>query len=87
MCTARGLQSFNASCACREGRRTTAISLLPNIKPIYPVTTKLNQEVSSSWAYSPYSPRIMCMPKDIKRKGNPKRFKQLYSDFLTTLSD
>ena len=40
---------------------------------INPITTKLKQEVSSSWAYLPYSPRIMCMPKDIGRKGNPKR--------------
>ena len=34
---------------------------------------KLNEEVSSSWAYSPYSPRIMCMPNDNERKSNPKR--------------
>ena len=45
----------------------------PNINLIYPITTKLNQEVSSSLAYLPYSPCIMCMPKDIERKGNPKR--------------
>ena len=40
---------------------------------IEPITKKVNQEVSSSWAYSPYSPRIMCMPKDNERKSNPKR--------------
>ena len=45
----------------------------PNISPIHSITTKLNQEVSSSWAYLPYSPRIMCMPKPNKRKGNARR--------------
>ena len=35
----------------------------PNINYIEPINTKLNQEVSSSCPYLPYSPRIMCMPK------------------------
>ena len=70
MCKARDLQCLNASCVCREGRRTTTFFLSSNINPI---TTKLKQVVSSSWAYLPYSPRIMGMPKDIRRKGNPKR--------------
>ena len=72
MCTALGLQPLNASCVFRDGRRTTAILFL-NINPIYPITMKLNQEVRSSWAYLSCSPRIMCMPKAIERKGNPKR--------------
>ena len=41
----------------------------PNINQIHPITRDLNQEVSSSWAYS----RIMCMPKDSERQANPKR--------------
>ena len=51
--------------------RSTTI-FCPNINPSQPIPTKLNQEVSSSWAYLPYSPPIMCMPKDNERKGNPK---------------
>ena len=35
-------------------------------------TSKLHQEVSSSWAYSPYSPCIMWMPTNNKRKNNPR---------------
>ena len=73
MCTARDLQPFNASCVCWEGRRTKT-TFFPKINQMYPITTKLAQEVSSSWAYLPYSPRIMSMPKDIECKGNPKRF-------------
>ena len=38
-----------------------------------PITNILNQEVSSYWAYSPYSPRIMCMPRDNERNSDPKR--------------
>ena len=75
VCTARGLVSFNASCVCRKGRQTTNFFLFSNINPIYPITTKLNEEVSSSWASVPHSPCILCMPKDIERKGSPQRLK------------
>ena len=58
VCTARGLKPFNASCVCREGRRAATIGF-PNFNTTQSITTKLNQEVSSSWAYSPYSLRNM----------------------------
>ena len=58
VCSARGLKPFNASCVCREGRRSATI-VFPNFHPTQWITTKLNQEVSSSWVYSPYSPGIM----------------------------
>ena len=47
--------------------------LCPKTNPMYPITTELNYGVSSSWAYVPYSPGIMYMPKDIEHNGNPKR--------------
>ena len=43
--------------------------LYPNVNQMYPITTKLNQEVSSSWAYLPYSPCIMCMRKDTNARA------------------
>ena len=57
-----------------KGGEQEQFFLFPNINPIDPIKTKLNQEVSSSWAYLPYSRRIMCMPRDMERKGNAKRF-------------
>ena len=66
---------------CLQGREANNNNFLfANIDPIYPITLKLNQDVSSFSAYLRYSPGIMCMPKDIERKGNPKRFKQPYGD-------
>ena len=55
-----------------KGGKKQQFFLFPNINPLYQIGTKLNQEVSSSWAYLPYSPRIMLMRKDIERKGNTK---------------
>ena len=69
MCTARGLQPFNASCVCWEGRRSATI-FSPNLNPTESITTKLHQEVGSSWAYSPYSPCIMSMPIETNARAS-----------------
>ena len=58
---------------CMQGREAIHNNSFPNINPNKPVITKLNQDVSSSSAYLPYTPRIMCMPKNMERKDNPKR--------------
>ena len=80
MYTARGLQPSKASCVCREGGRTTT-SFSPNINAISPIITKLNQEVRSSWAYLPYSPRML---KDSESKGNPKCLKNPTANYKPT---
>ena len=43
----------------QDGARMTSNDAGPESnKPNYPITTKLNRDVSSSWAYLPYSPRM-----------------------------
>ena len=37
------------------------------------ITKKFNGEVRSSWAYAPYSPGIMCTPRDNEGKSEPER--------------